>query len=224
MMDQIGIPAIRRAALLLLVAGVPYGRLVGAQDAASSGRLDSATAAAVARLADSVRARSLPADQLLSLAREGALHHASAEQVLAAVRAYAAALGEARDAIGPTAMTEEIVSGAGLLIARVNPGMLTGLRLARAEGPLTVPLVVFADFIARGVTTELAFATISSELRNGARDDELSALRNAVAAAITAGTSPAAAISSRIPLRPADAHAPTTPRIPPRIGRPPRMP
>jgi hypothetical protein len=219
MMGETGILAMCRTTFLLLCAGVLCGRVVRAQDAASAVRLDSATATAVARLADSVRAQSLPADPLLSLAREGALHHASPEQVLAAVREYAAALGQARDALNRTATTEEIVSGAGLLVARVNPGMLTGLRLARPEGTLTVPLVVFADFIGRGVTIETAFTTMSSALRNGADDQELIALRNAVADAIRSGSSPAAAVAERY-LSLLQMHRPALPRVPGRIFRP----
>jgi hypothetical protein len=219
MMGETGILAIRRTTLLLLGAGLLYGHVARAQDVVAPLRRDSATAAAVARLADSVRALSLPADPLLSLAREGALHHASPEQVLAAVRAYAAALGEARSALGASATEEEIVSGAGLLIARVNAGMLTGLRLARPEGTLTVPLVVFADFIGRGVTTETAFTTISSALRNGADDNELTALRNAVADAIRSGSSPSAAVAQRSsPLL--QMRRPAMPRVPGRIFRP----
>lgn len=193
-----------------------------AQDRRLTSRLDSATASAVTRLVDSVRVAGLPADPLVAVALEGATRRAGSERIVAAVREYAAALGSARRALGHSAQSDEIVSAAGVIVAGVAPAAVGALRVARPSGPLTVPLVVLADLVARGVPADSAAATLSDALRNGARDDELSEFRRRVERDILAGAKPTTAMSIRTRDLPGGRSGGFGPRRPnaPRLRRP----
>ena len=97
------------AALATVLAANPvYG-----QDKRLVGRLEPETALSVTRLADSVRAAGLPSDPLVAVALEGASRRAASDRILGAVREYAAALGIARQTLGDSAVSDEIVSAAG---------------------------------------------------------------------------------------------------------------
>jgi hypothetical protein len=144
-----------------------------------------------------VRAAGLPADPLVGVALEGAMRRASGDRIVVAVREYASALGSAREALGNAAQNDEIVSGAGVIVAGVTPSAVGSLRAARPSGSLTVPLVVLADLVARGVPADSAAATVGEALRNGARDDELSEFRRRVERDILAGAKPTTAMSLR---------------------------
>jgi hypothetical protein len=154
-------------------------------------------AVTVTRLADSVRAAGLPSDPVIAVALEGASRRASNERILAAVREYAVALGMARQTLGESAVSDEIVSAAGVIVAGVAPGVVSSYRAARPTGSLTVPLVVLADLIARGVPVDTATVALGDALRGGAGDDQLSELRRRIERDILAGLKPAAAMSIR---------------------------
>jgi hypothetical protein len=195
---------------------------VAAQDRRLSARLDAETAATVGRLVDSVRLAGLPADPLVAVALEGAGRRASSERIVAAVREYAAALGSARRTLGGVAQSDEIVSAAGVIVAGVAPAVVGGYRAARPDGSLTVPFVVLADLIARGVPVDSAAGALGDALRNGAGDDDLSELRRRVERDILAGAKPATAMSIRTRALPGGRSPGLGPRRPasPRIGRP----
>lgn len=188
-------------ARVLLLTGVATGLgavgTAGAQDPRLSTRLEPATANAVTRLADSVRALGLPSDPLVAVALEGATRRATSDRILAAVREYAVALGVARQTLGDSAASDELVSAAGVIVAGVAPSVMTEYRAARPVGLLTVPLVVLADLVARGVPVDSAAAALGAALRNGARDDELTELRRRVERDILAGAKPTTAMSIR---------------------------
>ena len=170
---------------------------VQAQDKRLVGRLDPEAAASVTRIADSVRAVGLPSDPLVAVALEGASRRASTERILAAVREYAAALGSARLTLGDSAASDEIVSAAGVIVAGVAPRFVSDYRAARPVGSLTVPLVVLADLVARGVPADTAAAALGAALRNGVRDEELSEFRRRVERDILAGAKPSTALNIR---------------------------
>lgn len=193
-----------------------------AQDRRLATRLDSATAAAVSRLADSVQAAGLPADPLIGVALEGASRRAPSDRILTAVREYAAALGAARQNLGEVAVDDEIVSAAGVVVAGVSPRVLADYRAARPTGRLTVPLVVLADLIARGIPADTAASALGAALRNGASDDQLTAFRQRVERDIAAGARPSTAMTIRrrdLPGTPMDGVNPIRPRSP-RLRRP----
>jgi hypothetical protein len=121
----------------------------------------------------------------------------STDRILTAVREYAAALGTARETLGDGAASDEIVSAAGVIAAGVAPGVVGSYRAARPVGSLTVPFVVLADLIARGVPPDTASDALGAALRGGAGDDDLSELRRRVERDILSGLKPAAAMAIR---------------------------
>jgi hypothetical protein len=185
---------VRGAAVLVMVLAPG---LAHAQDRRLVGRLDADMAVTVTRLADSVRAAGLPYDPVIAVALEGTSRRASNERILSAVREYAAALGTARQTLGESAVSDEIVSAAGVIVAGVAPGVVSAYRAARPTGSLTVPFVVLADLIARGVPVDTATVALGDALRGGAGDDQLSELRRRIERDILAGLKPAAAMSIR---------------------------
>jgi hypothetical protein len=206
------------AALLLAVGA----RDAGAQDRRLAGRVEAELAASVTRIADSVRALGLPSDPLVGVALEGASRRATNDRILAAVREYAAALGAARSALGDSAASDEIVSGAGVIVAGVAPRFMVDYRVARPRASLTVPLVVLADLVARGVPPDTAASALGAALRRGVRDDELSDFRRRVERDILAGANPSTAMTIRtrdFPSIPAGGIGPIRPKSP-RLRRP----
>jgi hypothetical protein len=169
-----------------------------AQDPRLRGALDAETLAKVTRLTDSARAESLPIDPLVGVALEGAQRHASGPRIARAVQDYLVALRGARAALAPDASSPEIVSGAGVLLAGVPADVLKHLRAAQPRRSLTVPLVVLADLLARGVPTDTASHAIESATRANARDEDFTALRRLVEQDIVAGASPATATMLRV--------------------------
>lgn len=187
-----GTRALGAVFVMVLAPGMAH-----AQDKRLVGRLDADMAVTVTRLADSVRAAGLPSDPVIAVALEGASRRAANERILAAVREYAAALGMARQTLGESAVSDEIVSAAGVIVAGVAPGVVSSYRAARPTGSLTVPFVVLADLITRGVPVDTATVALGDALRGGAGDDQLSELRRRIERDILAGLKPAAAMSIR---------------------------
>jgi hypothetical protein len=184
-------------AVLVAVASFAGSRTAVAQDRRLAARLDSATAAAVTRLVDSVRAIGLPSEPLIGVALEGASRRAPADRILGAVLGYASALGTARATLGGSAASDEITSAAGVIVAGVPARVVTEYRAARPDGPLTVPFVVLADLVARGVPADTAAEALGRALRAGARDDQLTELRRRIERDILAGAAPATAMTIR---------------------------
>jgi hypothetical protein len=203
---------VRLSALVALIAAE-----ASAQDRRLVTRLDSSTASVVSRIVDSVRAAGLPTEPLVGVALEGASRRAPNDKIVRAVREYASALGVARQTLGESAASDEIVSAAGVLVVGVQAGVVGEYRMARPTGSLTVPLVVLADLIARGVPADTASSAIGLALRNGARDDQLTEMRRRIERDILAGARPATATT----IRTQDLPGVQTPR---RLIRPPPRP
>lgn len=169
-----------------------------AQDPRLRSALDPETLARITRLTDSARAESLPIDPLVGVALEGAQRHAPGPRIARAVQDYLVALRGARAALGSDASAPEIVSGAGVLLAGVPADVLKHLRASQPRRSLTVPLVVLADLLARGVPRDTASRAIESATRANARDEDFTALRRLVEQDIVAGASPATATMLRV--------------------------
>src|SRR5882762_2972947 len=184
-----------RTAVPLLAAMLVAGRAVaGQQPDPRLERLDAATRPAVAALVDSARRALLPTEPLVQRALEGATKRASGDLIVAAVRRFAAELGQARDALGSTASPAELTAGAAALRAGASPIILAQLRQARPE-PLTMPLAVLADLVASGVPVDSAAAAVLG-LAARARDADLVEFRRAVERDIALGAPPAAATAA----------------------------
>jgi len=178
-------------------------------------RLDPQTASEVGRVVQEAREAGLPADALVSKALEGAGKGAPGPRIVTTVKQYAMALAGARDALGTSSSSTEIVAGAGALMVGVPPDSLARLRATRPGKPLVVPLVVLADLVARKVPASTATGTVLAATRAGARDTDLLALREGIEQDIRAGVPPfnAATLRGRA-LAPGTGAMPPARRIP----------
>jgi hypothetical protein len=137
-------------------------------------------------------------DPLIGLALEGAQKHADGARITKYLQRYLGALREARAALGPDATPAELTSGASVLLSGVSSDVLRQLRTAHPTRSLTIPLVVLADLIARGVPKDTAARAIAATARANARDEDYLALRRFIEQDIIAGAAPAAAAMIRV--------------------------
>ncbi len=182
-------------ALALLLPGA---RPAGASDAASDearlkARLSPEVAQQVLLVVREAREASLPSDPLVARALEGASRGADAAGIVAGVRRQAAALAQARGAIGLAAEPDEIVAGASALMAGVPADTLARLRAARPGGSLVIPLVVLCDVVARGVPVDAASVAVLTAERAGASDVVLLRIRERIHTRIESGGAPTGA-------------------------------
>ncbi len=154
-------------------------------------RLAPEVAQQVLAIVRGARAAALPADPLVARALEGASRGVDAAGIVAGVRRQAAALAQARGALGTAAPADEIVAGASGLMAGVPADSLVRLRAARAGGSLVIPLVVLCDLVARGVPVDAASVTVLIAARAGATDLTLLRIRERIHARIEDGGAPA---------------------------------
>ncbi|MEP6492449.1 MAG: hypothetical protein ABJF01_07220 [bacterium] len=187
-----------RISIIVGCAVLLAGQRAHAQDARLRSALDPETLAKVTRLTDSARAESLPIEPLVGVALEGAQRHAAGPRITRAVQDYLVALRGARAALGAEASPPEIVSGAGVLLAGIPGSVLKQIRSSQPHRSLTVPLVVLADLLARGVPKDTASHAIEAATRANARDEDFTALRRQVEQDIVAGASPATATMLRV--------------------------
>jgi hypothetical protein len=160
-------------------------------------RLDPVTRDAVSAVVTDAEKEGLPTRPLVAKALEGASKGADGERIVKAVRAYAEALRRARRAIGAESIEAEIVAAAGAVQAGVPVDTLAHLRSARPHDSLVVPLVVLSDMVARHVPVDVASVAVLEPARAGARDADLSSIRERVEKDIRAGVAPAAAAQFR---------------------------
>lgn len=182
------------AALGLSLALAPAA---AAQDPRLEARVDGRTRAQLAPILDSARRAGLPLEPLIDKALEGDSKGAPRQRIVAAVRALAGTLGTARDALGRGASEPEIIAAADAIEAGISPrevGVLRNLLLSR---PITVPLAVLADLVARGVPPDTAAYAVLNLARVQAADAQFVGLRIDVERDIGSGIAPATAIAVR---------------------------
>lgn len=200
---------------LALLAGAA---LLGAQDARDRNadplnKLDPQTRYAVEMLLDSAQSAGLPYGPLESKALEGMSKRASGHDILVAVRKVFRTLRDARVALGPTATPDELTAAANALRVGIASAELTHLAAAHErKTSLTVPLIVLADLVTRGVPRDTASLTINQLLQHGAADDDFLGLWRSVERDIVSGTDPGVALLNRARQLPA--------REPPSAGPP----
>ncbi len=162
------------------------------------GRVSPDVQRAVRRIAADAAARDLPVDPLVQKAIEGAAKGVPAERVIAAVRALAARLGEAREAVrdaGVAAPSGHLVEGGA---DALNAG-LSGRQVAdlvRASQPpydAALTLQVAATLAALGVPTGQAFQLVQGMISAGRSPSDLLGLPGQVQAGVARGATPAQA-------------------------------
>lgn len=173
--------------------------LVGRSEAQDTrlARLDSKVQARVGALLDSARTLGIPTEPVVDKALEGAAKRAPNERIITVVRSRFNELVAARAALGGGAIDPEIIAAADALHAGASAQVITALRAQRPNVPLTIPLAVLADLIARGVPPDTASTAVLALAKTPSTDAQFAALRDEVERDIAKGVPPAIAPSAR---------------------------
>ncbi|HVT39305.1 MAG TPA: hypothetical protein VHE78_09690 [Gemmatimonadaceae bacterium] len=175
---------LRRAAAMIARATVLLAMVAagaGAQSVRDDGRIDRESLQLLRAIVDTATAHGLPAQPLLDKILEGSARNVPGPRIVAVVRQYAAALGEARTALGPSSTAPELDAGAAALRSGVLPAQLIRMRAVRGPGTAATSIVILTDLVSRGITTERASDALERVLRLDTDDSMALALRNAVA-------------------------------------------
>lgn len=184
-----------RALAILLALACPV--VARAQDPRLAVRLDTTTWRAVLAIIDSARAVQLPIQPLADKALEGAGKGADGPRIVTAVRMLAVEMGGARRALGPSSSADEIKAGANALHAGVPPAELTRLRAAGGKRPLTMPLAVESDLVARDVPILVASELVVRLTEAGVHDADFALFQRNVRIDIDRGADPSTAATTR---------------------------
>lgn len=160
-------------------------------------RLNVATRYSVEVMLDSAKMLGLPTRVLESTALEGIAKRADGRRIVTQVRLVFRSLRDARAALGLSASTDELTAAAGALRVGITNAELSYLARTRHEKQLTVPLVVLADLVTRGVPRDTASQTIFQLWQRGAADDDFLGLWRGVERDIVSGTAPGVALLNR---------------------------
>lgn len=177
-------PGLAVLALALTAAGVD------AQDARLT-RLDRQVQAEVGALVDSARLLGIPTEPVVDKALEGAAKRAPNKRIVTVVRSRFHELVAGRSALGNIASEAEIIAAADALHAGASRDVISTLRAQRPSAPLTIPLAVLADLIARGVPADTAASAVLALANTTATDAQFAALRDDIERDIAKGTPPA---------------------------------
>ncbi|HET7296738.1 MAG TPA: hypothetical protein VFI66_06320 [Gemmatimonadales bacterium] len=190
-----------RGLVLALVAGTGMlPRSLTAQDVTArlGSRVTPEVRQAVQEIAGTAAARGLPVEPLIDKAIEGGAKGVPADRVIAAVRAVAARLGEAADALrgtGTAAPDADVVEGgADALNAGLSAGEVRDLALAsRPPYDPALTLRVAATLAALGVPPKETVTLVLGMIRAGRSPAELLGLPGQVQAGVAGGATPAQA-------------------------------
>ena len=182
--------------------------------------LDATSRYAIDLLIDSARVAGLPTAPLESKAREGIAKRVDGRRIVGAVRGVFHSLRDARAALGASG-PDELEAAASVLRVGVSAAEVARLSHSRHEKQLTVPLVVLADLVTRGVPRDTASQTILQLWQHGAADDDFLGLWRGVERDIVSGTAPGVALLNRAREIPSRGPPPATPPAPAAGGPPP---
>lgn len=185
-----------RCTAVLLLSAVAHPAAL-AQDSDPLARLDPTVRYAVGVLLDSARHANLPTAPIESKVLEGLSKRIHSRRILAAAKGVYESLRQARGALGATATPDELSAAASVLRVGVSSAELASLARAKREKPLTVPLVVLADLVTRGVPRDTASQTIFQLWQRGAGDEDFYGLWRGVERDIVSGTAPGVALLAR---------------------------
>jgi hypothetical protein len=144
-------------------------------------RFDTLTANALRVLLDDAAAKGLPTAPLINRALEGAARRVGGQRILSVVRAHAAALAEAKAALGDGSTVAELDAGATALRAGIDAKTLGVVRSTRPAGTAVTALVVLTDVVKRGVPASTAREAVTTIARIPRSDDALLGLQATVA-------------------------------------------
>ena len=185
---------------LTLVLGSTLTGALSAQDvrAQLEGRVSPEVQRAVRGIAADAAARGLPVDPLVQKAIEGAAKGVPADRVIAAVRALAGRLGEAREAVragGVAAPSGDVVEGgADALNAGISGRQVSDLvRVSQPPYDPALTLQVAATLAALGVPPKEALELVQGMISAGRSPSDLLGLPGQVQAGVANGATPAQA-------------------------------
>lgn len=144
-------------------------------------RFDSLTANTLRGLLEDAVEMGLPTRPLINRALEGSARRMSGERIIRVVREFAAALHDARQALGASSSEAELDAGATALRAGLDPQALIAMRSTRPAGTAVTALVVLTDLVQRGVPGPQAREAVTSLARMPRSDDALLSLQLTVA-------------------------------------------
>lgn len=192
---------ILRMAGIAMLAMVAVTAVSEAQTATAHRRLqqslDAQTYRSVAAVFETARQRGLPVEPLVNRALQATLHRTPGAQVSAAITALADRLGASRAALGPSSSDAEIAAGADALARGVPRETLVQIRTLSPGRPVTVPLGVLTELVARDVAVGRASQMVVALLRNGATPAQLVSLSDDVKHDVDAGIAAGAALDIR---------------------------
>jgi hypothetical protein len=166
----------RLTALMFFLSFQPPASVV-AQDPRLAGRLDSLTRTQVEAVLTTAQGRGLPTEPLVQKALEGSSKKAPSPRIVAAVEALLADLTKAQQGLGRSASADELVAGAAALRAGATLEMVDQIRRTEPEGGVAVPLAVFADLVAGGMTVDAAWHSVAELAQKGGDEEEFLELR-----------------------------------------------
>ena len=186
---------------LTLVLGSTLTGALSAQDvqAQLDGRVSPEVRQAVGSVAADAAARGLPVDPLVQKAIEGAAKGVPGERVIAAVRALAVRLGDAREAVrdgGVPAPSGDLVEGGADALNAGLSGRQVGDLVRASNKPPHDPaltLRVAATLAALGVPTTQAFQLVEGMISDGRSPSDLLGLPGEVQSGVARGATPAQA-------------------------------
>ncbi len=152
-----------------------------AQGQFDAARFDTLTANALRLLLEETAAKGLPTAPLINRALEGAARRVSGTRILSVVRAHAAALADAKAALGDGSTVAELDAGATAIRAGIDQTTLATVRSTRPAGTAVTALVVLTDVVRRGVPTSTARDAVTTIARIPRSDDALLGLQSTVA-------------------------------------------
>jgi hypothetical protein len=152
---------------------------------------DRAANAELSKIIESARSSGLPVEPLLAkIGYAVNIAHAPPARIVAAVRATAARLQEAREALAPNPNGIDIAAGGNALSANVSPKSLQDIRKASGNRSVAVPLGVLTQLVVNKVDEKKATKFVVDLIRQGATADNLIAFGNGVNSDVQAGTKP----------------------------------
>lgn len=146
-------------------------------------RFDSLTALSLRSFIDTAIEQGIPVGPLIDRAYEGSARKRSGAEIMRVVRAHAAALVQAMEALGPTTPVAELDAGARALRAGsgIDVRALEAIRAVRPAGSAITPLMVLTDLVQRGVPPASARDAVTTIARMPSSDNALNGLRETVA-------------------------------------------
>jgi hypothetical protein len=168
---------LRLTVLLFFLSLPPSADYAAGQDPRLTARLDSVTLPQVEAVLTTAQRRGLPLEPLVQKALEGASKGAPGPRIVTAVEAMLADLTRAQEGLGRSANADELVAGAAALRAGATLDMVDQLRRTEPDGGVAVPLAVFADLVAGGMTVAAAWHSVEELAQRGGEEEEFLELR-----------------------------------------------